>query len=52
MRKRTMNAGDAEVGMKSRGNQLQLMIVVSGCKDGIDDNRVEANLRKQNMVEL
>lgn len=27
MRKRTMNAGDAEVGMKSRGNQLQLMIV-------------------------
>lgn len=28
-----MNAGDAEVGMKSRGNQLQLVVVtVSGGK--------------------
>lgn len=32
-----MNAGDAEVGMKSRGNQLQLVVVtVSGWGRGQD----------------
>lgn len=47
-----MNAGDAEVGMKSKGSQLQLaMAAVSGWGGKIEDDWEGAYLRKQNMVE-